>query len=564
MKIRLSQKLKQMASGLLVVMVLGGILCTFVMYYLSLIAQQNTLSVRSQAWNIAIAITEAGLEEGLQQLNNNTANLAADGWSANGSVYSITRNLAGGNSYTVTIDLTGDPFHPSIVSRAYVGLPILAKRQSSAFFAAVGVPTTQTASFTRAVRVHCARGNLLIKGMVAKHRIDMNGNNILTDSFDSTDPSGSTMGHYDKNKARDNGDVATNDSFANSLGVGQANIYGHVMTGPGGVVAIGSQGAVGSHAWQPGHSGQIEPTYFTDNANFTFPEQTFPYTTGIPPIGGNISVTNYVLATNAVSSSTYPNPVPYGGVVTNVTPCTVSSWPGPQALLSTNILSTASTTTSSYPAPGTYVGSISTNWTGGKNPTIKSYNYTKITSVSYSYVTYKYNYSLYTTNYTVTSTYYDHILYSGDYLLSTPLSGKTLVLGYCRLIVPNGISMSGNDALQIGQLGSIQIYAGGSSCAIGGNGIINQNGYAVNCQVFCTPTVTSVSFNGNGEFIGVLVAPEASIQMNGGGHSDNDFIGALMASSVTMNGHFSFHYDEALGKNGANSRFIATSWDEIP
>ena len=66
MKIRLSRKLKQMASALLVVMVLGGILCLFVMYYLSLVQQQNTLSVRSQAWNIAIAVTEAGIEEGLQ------------------------------------------------------------------------------------------------------------------------------------------------------------------------------------------------------------------------------------------------------------------------------------------------------------------------------------------------------------------------------------------------------------------------------------------------------------------------------------------------------------------
>ena len=70
MKIRLSRKLKQMASALLVVMVLGGILCLFVMYYLSLIQQQNTLSVRSQAWNIAIAVSEAGVEEGLQALNS--------------------------------------------------------------------------------------------------------------------------------------------------------------------------------------------------------------------------------------------------------------------------------------------------------------------------------------------------------------------------------------------------------------------------------------------------------------------------------------------------------------
>lgn len=81
MKIRLSLKFKQMASALLVVMVLGGILCLSVVYYLSLIQQQNTLSVRSQAWNIAIAVTEAGIEEGLQALNSNLTILStADGW----------------------------------------------------------------------------------------------------------------------------------------------------------------------------------------------------------------------------------------------------------------------------------------------------------------------------------------------------------------------------------------------------------------------------------------------------------------------------------------------------
>ena len=31
-----------------------------------------------------------------------------------------------------------------------------------------------------------------------------------------------------------------------------------------------------------------------------------------------------------------------------------------------------------------------------------------------------------------------------------------------------------------------------------------------------------------------------------------------------MNGHFSFHYDEALGRLSNNPRLLVTSWDEIP
>jgi hypothetical protein len=52
--------------------------------------------------------------------------------------------------------------------------------------------------------------------------------------------------------------------------------------------------------------------------------------------------------------------------------------------------------------------------------------------------------------------------------------------------------------------------------------------------------------------------------MNGGGKTINDFTGAVVANSVKMNGHFNFHYDEALGGFTGNGRMLITSWDEIP
>ena len=84
--------------------------------------------------------------------------------------------------------------------------------------------------------------------------------------------------------------------------------------------------------------------------------------------------------------------------------------------------------------------------------------------------------------------------------------------------------------------------------------------------VYCALTVTFFTLRGNGQFTGVLVAPNADLAMHGGGNSDQDFCGSLMVNSVRLNGHFSFHWDEALGRmnsdNGA--RFIAKNWDEIP
>jgi hypothetical protein len=54
--------------------------------------------------------------------------------------------------------------------------------------------------------------------------------------------------------------------------------------------------------------------------------------------------------------------------------------------------------------------------------------------------------------------------------------------------------------------------------------------------------------------------------MNGGGSSDQDFSGSLMVNAVRLNGHFKFHWDEALEHMNSDNdaRFLAKSWDEIP
>src|SRR5258708_34683033 len=117
--------------------------------------------------------------------------------------------------------------------------------------------------------------------------------------------------------------------LANSISAGNANIYGHVMVGKGATISVGSKGGVGDPSWQAANPGQIEPGYFSDNANFTFPDQSLPYNSGTVPLGGTISVTNFSLAsTNAVvGSSTYPYPPPAGGVITNLSDTTVNKSP---------------------------------------------------------------------------------------------------------------------------------------------------------------------------------------------------------------------------------------------
>src|SRR2546421_1174990 len=114
MKIQISRKAKQLGTALFVALCISAFLCISITGYLSVTEQQSFLSARSQAWNMAIAVTEAGVEEGLQQLNSNSSSLASDGWSYDGSSYWRSNNMGAGNSYTVHIYVTNS-LNPVII-----------------------------------------------------------------------------------------------------------------------------------------------------------------------------------------------------------------------------------------------------------------------------------------------------------------------------------------------------------------------------------------------------------------------------------------------------------------
>jgi hypothetical protein len=591
MKTKLCRKAKQLASSLLVVLVICTILSLSVAGYLSLIEQQNLLSARSQSWNIAIAIVEAGIEEGLQQLNSNYGNLASNGWTKSGNLYSRSQTLADGNTYTVTIDYNSS-FDPWVSARASVTLPLLARNNLTTLFASAGITQPSPSAVTRAVRVHCSRSDLFAACLVAKHVIDLKGNGVYTDSYDSSDPVKSTNTHYDFDKySGDFGDIATNDGLlSSSVGVQNANIFGTIHTKPDVPVSIGTQGGIGPHGAQVSDvTTAAEKGYILRDANFTFPDTTLPSTAGLfQPTNGTVVAPVFKYNTNFITSAVYPEPPPAWGVVTNTsfksdtaipnpippglvsnaTWHTVYSLPSPTpAGLITNII-TQSITSDTYPQAATYVGGVTVNYNGNSS-NIKSYTYNKIVNVSYSYPTYVFSYTSYTYTYTLVATevtyatnYYDNIVGAGVTNYANSLPGKTLIAGpNTCLILPNGLS--GTEDFTIAPGASVLIYAGGSAVTLNGNQIVNPNGFAGSFMVFCAPSVTTFTLNGNAEFTGVLVAPEANLTMNGGGWASLDFCGSLMVNNVTMNGHFRFHWDESLGNLKHNGRYIIRSWDEI-
>lgn len=322
-------------------------------------------------------------------------------------------------------------------------------RASLCGFLGLAAAHLSAAEISRSVRVTAVKESVFLKGMVAKGQIDLSGNNVKTDSFDSSDAAFSNNGQYDPAKSKDNGDVATNSGLVNSLSVGNANIWGRVSTGPGGTVSTGPNGAVGSRNWQLSGRKGIEPGYARDDMNIEFPDVMVPFTENFRVPGGN------------------------------------------------PLLVTASG-----------------NW--------------KV---------------------------------EGDLNRSLVVQSNVQAV----VLVTGNINLAGSDdRIEIQPGASLRLYVAGEKAAIKGQGVINQAGNAAHFYYFGLPTNRELTLAGNAAFIGGIYAPSAALTLGGGGNDTKDFIGASVSSTVKMNGHFNFHYDENLGRVGPDRRFVIKSWNEIP
>jgi hypothetical protein len=280
------------------------------------------------------------------------------------------------------------------------------------------------------------------------------------------------------------------------------------------------------------------------------------------------TVTNFTYLTNLITSTTYPNPEPLGGVTTAVTPVTTATKPATwSGTLVTNTVPTSSTT---YPTAGTYIGNVVTRnvveGKGKKATTVTYYDYNAISGYTYNTTTYSYN--LVTVDTSTSTSVYGVRTGTGDYVMnSLSLSGngngaKYLITGDTVLYVSGNVSLSGQAQIVILPGASLKLYVGGS-VNLHGNGVMNMSLNALKFQVFGLPTCKSIDFGGNAEFTGTVYAPEAHVKMGGGGNNTYDTVGAITAKSVGMNGHFNFHYDEMLGKVAGPELYKVASWNEI-
>jgi hypothetical protein len=482
MKIQHVHNQKRKGSVLIVSMAILAIGAVLLASYLTLVETQTNSVSRSQNWNSAMGLTEAGVEEAMALVNSGytgnawTNNIPSPWTPLVNNQTTLSRVLsttgAGTNGFTVTIDISSSK--PSIISAGYVSYvsEIWGTRTnwswygpSQPFIAAAGT-TSSGATPTvlgRKVQVSTVLSPLFTVAILTKSNFDMNGQNTTVDSFDSSTNLYSSNGQWVASLRKAHGSVATDSSVVGDISLGNGNIYGHVYTGPGTAqnnVQIGPNGAVGDLAWQTGGNKGIETSFWSGNFNTSIPDVPAPTFSGLP-----------------------------------IPPAQTN---------------------------GPLLGDIVLG--GGSS-------------------------------YTATAS-------------GAPSSSSTLVIsgGPVNLWVKGAFSIP---QLIFTNGGYLNLYIGTSatngsdSLALAGNGSVNSPGYATNLLVWGLPSLTSISLSGNAAFTGAVYAPEAAFTGGGGGNNAKDSAGAMIVKSVTLSGHWNFHYDEALANFGPPRGWIANGWAEL-
>ena len=312
----------------------------------------------------------------------------------------------------------------------------------------ISVEAPSDARFYRAVRGPLP---LFSAALAAVGNINLKGNNVTTDSYDSSDPNYSDNGLYPIahiNKTKAGGDVCTDAALIDSLVIGNADIKGSVRTGPGtNTITIGTYGSVGDRAWVEGGNTNIQPGHSATDFNAFFP--------------------NVRLPAAAVFMPRSPDNMIIDGT--------------------------------------------------------------------------KYQYAF---------------LISGDYYLPGGIDSSkgSIYVGTnvsVRLRLDASVSSSG-DVFRLSPSNAfLQIFLNAPSFVLSGTAFIDSpSGRPERLFLWGLPTCTTISLGGNEGFYGCIYAPQANFSLGGGGSDTWDFIGATVTKTVTLNGHFNFHFDENLARIG--------------
>jgi len=246
-------------SVLLIGLLSGAILGLALASYLVLVGSRHAVVARSQAWNAAMAVSEAGIEEGMTHLNDDRANLLANGWtSSSAGIYSKHRSFPDG-SYFDTLIANPGATSATLLSTGSVRAPLTSAQYISRTVQVLA--TNKSTVFSRTVAATATNGTAItISGLLT-----------VVDSYDSS------LGLYSATNSGTNGGIVTDSRSTKAIIVqGGAKVYGIADTGLGGTVYTSGGSAV---------SGPI-----TDDMNVSFATNPPPSLGVIQPIPSPVSV----------------------------------------------------------------------------------------------------------------------------------------------------------------------------------------------------------------------------------------------------------------------------------
>ena len=125
--------------------------------------------------------------------------------------------------------------------------------------------------------------------------------------------------------------------------------------------------------------------------------------------------------------------------------------------------------------------------------------------------------------------------------------------GPSSILIHGGITDSGTARFFIN---------GPTAITITGNTAVDASNRPENLWFLGLPSLTGITYSGTSMFIGVIYAPQAAFTLNGGGNASG-VQGSAVVGSISMNGHYNFHYDESLATRGPTRGYVASSWLEL-
>ena len=269
-------------STLVMTIITCALVGTILSSYLALIANRNVMAMRATAWNSAIPVLEAGIEEALTHLHFDSNSPAINGWQQVDGQQSYWKHgkLPDGSYYFVTNFNVNSP-SPYIHSAGHVRAPL----KDNEFIARI-VEVTTTNPPSQYNYAIAANGQVRLSG------------NALVDGFSTAGFNSVAEAYSTSTNRTAEGGIATNSKEIGAIDIGSGDIVGYAITGPGGTV-VASGGTVGDVGWSSSGSG-IQSGWANNNMNVQFQPNS--------PPSGTMAITQIQGTTNTLTTGSYQMP----------------------------------------------------------------------------------------------------------------------------------------------------------------------------------------------------------------------------------------------------------------